>query len=233
MGRRSNQGNTVLGNIQQTPAPPPPATEYFYDNGYLRGARLYQTNNGQPIFYNQSFSTPDEQAIEAQATSYIRNLVNQAGEAFQLNPAQIENYRQAYLTPQVNALNDTYQQALGLATSQANLGGTLDSVGFNRYRVNELERSRAMDLANLEANATLKQYDLPRMQLAPFADAFNLYNAASQGQQTSQMNYFQPVLAGNELSNNTLQSAYRNLLGRQELLLESLRYTPPFYQSPY
>lgn len=233
MGRRSNRGNAVLSGVQQTPAPPPPATEYFYDDGFLRGARLYQTNNGQPVFFNQSFSTPDEQAIETQANQYIRGLVTQAGQAFQLTPEAIAQNRQAYLTPQLDALNSAYQDARGVAFNSANTGGTLDSVGFNRYLAGELERNRAKDLANLEANATLNQYDLPRRQLAPFQEAFNLYNAASQGQQTANLNYFNPVLQGNQLSNNTLQDSYRNLLSRQELMLRSLQYTPPFYQQQY
>ena len=225
-GKNKSSNQSAQSIVAATPTPPPPASEYYYENGTLKGKRLYGTDNGLPLFRNEIYTTPDEQAIDTQSTSLLRGLMGNVGSAFNLSPASIDAYKTAYKTPQITAVNDAYNQAKGQALNSANAAGTLGSVGFNDYMANQLEKNRANSLANIESQAEMLGYDLPRRVLAPYQDAFNLYSAASQGQQATAAQQLEPVLNGNQISNNTLQGAYGNLLQLKQL---QAQYAPEKY----
>ena len=99
----------------------------------------------------------------------------------------------------------------------ASTSGTRGSVGFNRYLANEIERNRAQGLADIENNAVTQGYNLPRLQLAGLSDAFNLFNAAKEGEQATSANSLNSVMQGNTLSNNTLSNIYQNQLQARQL----------------
>lgn len=194
------------------PTPPKPQNEYYYENGALRSSRIY--DKSQKGYINRSFSTPEEQAIENKATGYISDLVNKLPGAVNLSPEAIAQYRDAYANPQINALNDSYNQASGQALSAANARGMRNSVGFGKFTANELEKNRAQGLADIQANAKMMEYDLPNKLLMPYANQFNLINAALQGQQANVAQDLEPSFQGSQATNNFQLQNFANMMAQ-------------------
>lgn len=205
-----SKGNKSKSSAAAPPAPPPPQNEYFYENDKLRSQRVFDpAQNG---YVSKSFSTPTEQGIENQATDYIGSLVGKLPQELNLSPEKIAEYRNAYVNPQVNALNESYNQAKGQATQAAVSSGLQNSVGFGNYTANRLERNRAQGLADIQANAKMMEYDLPNKILSPYVNQFNLYNAALSGQQAQMSQDLEPAFQGSQAGNNAAQQNYQNQL---------------------
>ncbi len=200
-----------------TPVPeaPKPQNEYFYDNGFLRSDRVYDKGRGGYI--SNVYSTPEEQAIDKQATGFISQLVGQVPNAFNMTPEQQNAQIEAYAAPQRRALENSYNQALGTANMAANSSGMRNSVGFENYRADKLDKNRAEGLADIAANSELMRYQLPSMALKPYADAFNLYNAALSGEQAREMSSFEPAYQGSNAGNSFASSNYNNLVNYYQL----------------
>lgn len=199
----------------KAPAPPKPQNEYFYDDDMLRSSRVYDpAQNG---YVTKSYKTGAEKAIESQGSQFIADLIPQAQKAFNMTPEGIAEYRNAFAAPQQRALTESYNKALGGATSAANAQGMQNSVGFNRYLANELERNKAQGMADIEANAKLMEYQLPSMALQPYMDAFNLYNAGVSGEQARTMNQLQPAFTGSQAASNFALQNYNNQLAYHQM----------------
>lgn len=192
------------------PEPPKPQNEYFYDDGFLRSSRVY--NSGQKGYITNSYSTPEEQAIQNQATGFISDLVGRVPQAFNMTPEGLQAGVDAYTQPQMRALNESYNQASGAAKNAAASSGMTNSVGFNKYFADQIERNRAQGLADIAAGGEQMRYQLPRMALAPFTDAFNLYNAALSGEQAREMSQLEPAFQGSQAANNFALGNYQNQL---------------------
>lgn len=203
-----NKGGSSNSN-SSPPKPPESTNEYYYVDGTLQSSR---TKVGKNHWATNVYRTPEEQAIENQSLKFISDLVPQAQQAFDVSPEGIQAYKDAYTQPQIRALNQSYDQALGAATNSASSAGLRNSVGFENYRANQLDKNRAEGLADIAANAELMGYELPRQRLAPFADAFNLYNAALSGEQANQMATANPVMQGQSQSNAFNLGNYANMM---------------------
>ena len=214
MSKKSNESKTPAA-----PATPTPQSEFFLQDGVVKSQRVYDKNNplGKNAYTTQTFSTPDEQAIENKATGFISNLVDQVPNVFSMDPGQIAAQREAYAAPQRRALTDSYNEARGSLENAAAGAGMRNSIGFNRYLADRIEKNKAQGLADIEDNATQYQYNLPRMALAPYTDAFNLVNAALSGQQANTMNNVQPAFAGSQAASNFGLSNYGNQVQQYQL----------------
>lgn len=205
--------NKGSSDRSKPPPAPQPENEFYYVDGNLESSRTKGTTpDGQSGWMTNVYRTPQEKSIESQSLQFISDLVPQAAEAFNMSPEGIQQYKDAYTQPQVRALNEGYNQALGAATNAASSSGTRNSVGFEKYRANEIERNRAQGLADIEANAKMMEYQLPAMRLAPFVDAFNLYNAALSGEQANQMSTAGVAQQGSQMANNFALQNYGNQL---------------------
>jgi hypothetical protein len=193
------------GNSTPTPQAPGMQNEYYYDNGNLQSSRVY--DKGKNGYVNTTFADPNEQAIQTQATGFIKDLVSKAPQAFNMSPEGLQKGVDAYTQPQIAALNNSYNQAAGAAQNTGVASGTNNSVGFNRYFADQIEKNRAQGMADIQAGGGQLRYQLPSMALQPYSDAFNLYNAALNGQQAQTGQNLNAALQGNQLSNN---SAYNN-----------------------
>lgn len=194
------------------PQTPSPQNEFFYSGNNLRSQRVYDPNRGG--YVSTTFSTPQEQAIENQATGFISDLITRMPQDFNMSPERIDRYREDFAAPQRRALTDAYNDALGQANTTATSRGMRNSVGFNDYLASSLEKNRAQGLADIEANARLMEYELPRRALAPYADAFNLVNAALSGEQGRQFQSMEPAFQGSQAANNFMLSNYQNQMSR-------------------
>jgi len=190
------------------PAPPPPQNEYFYENDFLRSQRVHDP--AQNAYVTKSFSNPDEQAIEKKATGYISDMVNNFDQNMKLTPERIAEYGNAYALPQINALNESYNRAKGQADMAATSQGVRNSVGFGNYTGNVLERGRAQGLAEIAANRKMMELDLPNKMLMPYANQFNLINAALSGEQASMAQDREPAFQGSQAAQNAAQQNYQN-----------------------
>lgn len=212
---------------KKPPAPPPapkapdPQSERYYEDGFLRSERIYD-----PTFqgYNtRSFSTPEERGIQNQATGFINQLVGQVPGVFDLSQDSINQYKEAYAAPQRRALEESYNKATGQANLAAGAAGLKNSVGFEKFRANELERNKAQGLADIAANAELMGYDLPRKMLAPYADAFNLVNAALSGEQANTIANLEPAFQGSQAGSSAALGSHTGNLNAYQLNQQNQR----------
>lgn len=198
-----------------TPKPPKPQNEYFYDDGVLKSSRVYDGSKGG--YVTNSYKTGAERDIENMGSQFMADLIPQAQQAFNMSPESISEYKDAFANPQKQALTDSYNKALGDATSTANAQGVRNSVGFNKYLADNIEKNKAQGMADIEANAKLMEYQLPSMALQPYMDAFNLYNAGVSGEQARTMNQLQPSFTGSQAANNFALSNYNNQMAYHQM----------------
>jgi hypothetical protein len=205
------------------PAAPTPQNEYYYQDGNLVSQRVFDPNkNG---FIDTSFSTPDQQAIQKNSNQWINGLLGQAQSSFNMSPESLQAGVDAYTKPQYQALDNAYNQALGQTTSAANAGGMRNSVGFNDYLAKQLDKQKAQGYADIAAGGEQYRYQLPSMQLAPYMDAFNLANAAVNGQQAQTAQNLSYPFGGSQSSSGQAINNYQNQLnGFNSSLMGRLLY---------
>ena len=194
--------------VSPPPAAPQPQNEYYYEGDKLKSQRVYDKSlNG---YVTKSILTPDEQSIQNQGDQFIQSLFNDVPGL--LNPQNMEAQRKAFVDPQVRALEQSYRDTLGNAENGAASTGTLNSIGFENYKANQLDKNLAQGKADIEANAELQKYDLPRRQLAPYMDAYNLLSGALNGEQASVNQNLNPSFTGSQAASNFAASNYGNQL---------------------
>lgn len=192
------------------PAQPDPVSEWFYSGDQLQSERVYDKE--KKGYISKVYQSPEEQAIENKSTQFISGLVNDFTNNFDMSPAGQDQYINAYKNPQITALNRAYDDNLTKANTAANTMGTRNSVGFERFKANQLDKNRAEGLADIEANAEMMRYQLPSIMMAPYADAFNLANAALSGEQSRRMSSLEPSFQGSQAAEAAAQQRYANTL---------------------
>lgn len=218
MGSGSSPQPQYLQPPNQPQIAKSPPEQYYYQNGQLQSS-VTRNTRGTQYSINQ-YQTPAEQNIQKSATGFISNLVPQLNKQFGNMPQAQDQFRQNFASPQIAALNTSYDQALGRATNDANGAGTLNSVGFHNFDNNQIEKNRAQGLSDIQANASNASYDLPGKMIAPYADLFNIYNGALNGQQSQSFNTLQPV-------------QQQSQQGAQLYNAAANRYAPQLYTPPY
>jgi hypothetical protein len=201
---------------QPQPTAPKPSNEYYYQDGNLQSSRVY--DKGAKGYNTNSYSTPQEQAIQTNATQFISDLSSRIPQEFAMTPDQLDAGVKAYTDPQVAALNNSYNQASGQAKSAASARGMGNSVGFNNYFANQIEKNRAQGLADIAAGGEQMRYQLPSQRLAPFVDAFNLVNAGLSGQQSQVQANLNPSFQGSQATSNLQAGLYPNQLQAWQLM---------------
>lgn len=76
-----------------------------------------------------------------------------------ITAADYNSYVNAIYEPQKRELGNTYNQTLGRATMGANNAGVLNSVGFQNYRANQLDKNYANSLNDAYGKAQLSAQD--------------------------------------------------------------------------
>lgn len=201
-----------------TPAPaaPKPTSEYYYDNDRLASSRVYDKKT--KAYTTTSYNDPDELNIQQNATKFISDLSSRIPQEFAMTPDQLDAGVKAYTDPQMRALNDSYNKAYGTANTSANAMGTRNSVGFNSYLANQLEKNRAQGAADIAAGGEQLRYQLPSMRLAPFVDAFNLVNAGLSGTQAQTQAQLNPSFQGSQAASNLAAGLYPSQLQAWQLM---------------
>lgn len=190
-----------------------PLNAYTYQNGALTASMTYNPKLGGYQF--QNYLSPQQKAIYDNSEYGINNTLTGMSQALgNLSPATINQYEQEYMTPQVNQLNRSYNDAYGAAADAAGANGTLGSVGFDRYLGNNLEYNRAQSLANIQANAAIAGYNLPNLVMLPYVNELNTYQNALNNDQSNFSANQQPLQFGAQSANNFNLQNYPNLLNQ-------------------
>lgn len=211
MVSNSNSSNSKTNPV---PTAPTPQNSYYYENGVLKSSSMMDKSKDGIV--TNAYSTPQEQQIQNNATDYMGKLVGQIPNAVDLSPESMQKYSDAYAQPQINALNLAYNQAKGQATQAATSHGVQNSVGFGNYEANVLEKNRAQGLADIQSNAYLQGLDLPNQMLSPYVNQFNLYNAASTGQQAILNQNQNNAMQGSQVANNSASQTFQNQLAQYQ-----------------
>jgi len=206
-GRKNNNQST---NSVAPPPTPTPQNAYYYDNGNLKSSSVY--NKAQGGYVNNTYSTPAEAGIKNNSTGFINSLMAQAPNAFNMTPDALQRGVDAYTKPQIQALNNSYNQAEGGAQNAAAASGMTNSVGFGKYNADQIERNRAQGLADIAAGGEQMRYQLPSMAIQPYADAFNLAQGALNGQNVQTNTNLNPSFSGSQAGNSFALQNYQNQL---------------------
>lgn len=210
-GRKSNSNKSTI------PAPPTPTSEWYQENGVLKSQRVY--DDKKKGYVSDVFMTPQEQALEKNATQFLGDTVTGAQQAFTkwTDPAQQQQALQAYMDPQKRALNDSFNQSMGQFNTAASAGGMRGSVGAANYATKQLEAERARGLSDIEQSGQMMQFQLPGMALSPYMDAMNLFNSAYTGQNQAQAQNLEPSFQGSQAASNFNLQNYNNQLAYAQL----------------
>jgi hypothetical protein len=202
----------------KAPEAPKPENQFFMKNGQLQSSTVkYKAGDsptGQAGWVTNVTQTPEEKAIEAQSNQFISGLIPKVNGVM---GQDLSTYKQNFMAPQIAALNEGYNKSLGRARDVAGARGTNVSTGFEKYRVENIDRNRAQGMADIAANAELSAPDYMRSLLAPYADALNMYSAALGGQQAQTFNSADASLRGSQLGNSINSNAYANQLNQYQL----------------
>jgi hypothetical protein len=178
---------------------PPPQNEYFYNGNQLAAQRVFNpASNG---YESRTFLTPEQQAFQDQANQGLARVNSQMG-LIDTSAAGIDRYKQSLIAPQMQALENSYRRDLGDARGSANASGMMNSIGFEAYKANQLDRNKGELAANIANNAEMNKQDYVRKQFAPLMELANYYQGGLGNQQAQQMNYYSPTLQGSEAANN-------------------------------
>jgi len=192
---------------RKPPAAPPVASEYQYENGRLVGNRVYDPATG--AFSTSTFTTPEQQALQANAQSGLAGLLPQISQVVQ-SPETAQAQIGRFAAPQLRALNEAYDQSYTNANENAVASGLKNSVGFGRYITQNLDRNRALDAADIQSNAQ-SQY------LGQLSGLASLFGDTLSGERGYTSNYFGGLLSGSQAGNNAVNQNYQSRLQQFQL----------------
>lgn len=190
---------------------PDPVSEYFSVGGNPTSSRVYDPTT--KAYTTNVNLTSDQKAIQDNAYGFLSGLSKDASQAFDMSPEAIKSYSDAYKQPQIQALDDSYNKAIGNYDRAGATTGGRNSLGFARMLANEIEQPRAQGMADIEANTKMLETQLPAMQLQPYSQAANMFTSLLSGEQANNMANVNPSFQGSQASNAFNQANYANQLG--------------------
>ncbi len=177
--------------------------EYMVRDGKRLASRVWDPQLN--AYTSQINTSPWEQQTRNLSEQGIANIAGRIG---QINdPARIQSYVNAYKAPQVQALNDSYDQARGNLVNNATAMGMSNSAGFGGFLANQIEKNRAQGMADIENNAKLFELDAPNKMLAPEMNLYNLYNSALTGANANALDFYEPALQGSTSATSSRMNA--------------------------
>ena len=174
-------------------------------NGRQVSSRKYTPYQG----WKSSIDLPDyEQRSLVGAGRSIQQLYPQIQNALALNPNEQNRFTESLYQPQRQKLMDEYRNVLGETVGNANSSGMLDSIGFQNYRTNQLDKNLTQGLSDLYNQSYLQSFNLPQLKLAPMEQALNMYKGI-QGDITNRaMQTLEPSFQGSQAGTNWASTRY-------------------------
>lgn len=167
----------------------------------IGGNKLATSSLGPNGYSTKVNFDPNQQKIWDTSNKGIADLLGNIGGIVSTDPAKRESYRDQLYQPLADEITTNYDTARDRAYSRfASIGG-LNSLGFNRYNNNMIDKNENKALSQAFNSADLQSYQLPSMLLSPIQQALGIYSG-SQGQLYNQaMGAVGPTMQGQQLSN--------------------------------
>lgn len=167
----------------------------------IGGNKLASSTLGKNGYSTTVNFNPDQQRTWDTSNKGIADLLAGISGVVSTDPAKRESFRSQLYEPLAEDIRGNFDTARDKAYARfSNLGG-LNSLGFNRYNNNIIDKNENKALSQAFNSADLQSYQLPSMLLSPIQQALSLYSGA-QGQLYNQaMGATGPAMQGQQLSN--------------------------------
>ena len=120
---------------------------------------------------------PQEAILKANQYNLGNAAYTGAQNALAITPEKQQEYVDSIYNPVNNELTRTYTDMNNNWINQNAGSGTLNSLGFQNYRTNQLDRNLGESRSNAMSNAIVQGYDLPNKVLTPFMNAGAMANS--------------------------------------------------------
>lgn len=201
-----NRKTPYNGQYDQADGVRPLGRDYTYVNGRRVGGRNYNANTN--TFQNRISMPKMERRIYNQGLKGYNKMLGQVDNAMAVTPEERQRFVDELYNPNAAKLKDEYRSTLGDAMGAANSAGVMNSIGFENYRANQLDKNLMQGLSDLYSQANLQAYELPNLKLAPIANAMSLYDASAEGPFNRTMRMFEPSFQGFTTGNNLGMQRY-------------------------
>jgi len=184
-------------------AEPAPKNEVTYINGREVSSRLY--NPSTQTFTNSTNLSDIQADTLAKGEQAFAGLLDQVPGIVNPSEESRAQYQKSLYDPQAQKLQDSYNQTLGQAINAANAQGVSGSVGFERFRANQLDKNLNQGKAELENQTYLQSLQLPMIKLAPVLQALGIYDTSINSGNNQLMSQLNPSLQGSLASQGFAQ----------------------------
>lgn len=167
----------------------------------IGGNKLASSTLGPNGYSTKVSFSPDQQRTWDTSNKGIADLLSGVSGIVSTDPAKREAYRDQLYQPLADEIKTNFGTARDRAYSRfASIGG-LNSLGFNRYNNNMIDKNENKALSQAFNSSDLQSYSLPSLLLSPIQQALGLYSGA-QGQLYNQaMGAVTPAMQGQQASN--------------------------------
>jgi len=198
----------------QAQAQTAPTSERTYINGKEVSSRLY--NDSNRTYTDNIYLDPLEERALNSGKQQFADLLDQIRPNVAVNEQERQKFQDSLYQPQASRLKDEYFKTLGDAQGAANASGVMDSVGFENFRANQLDKNLMQGLSDLQNQSYLQSYDLPNLKLQPLISALSVFDTSINSPTQRALSLLDPSFQGSQAgSNNALQrfQAVQNRIG--------------------
>lgn len=211
-----------VGNVTQMPSSPVPYSSTSI-NGVKKGWSGYDSVTNQ---FAQGIQQSDEEKKQQLLNNQL--LINSLGGANNViqnlnDPKQREQDYLDLYNPAKSEVERAYNRDTGSAINNAATRGTLNSIGFQNYRTNELDRNYADTLGNLSSNARIQSLQIPGIRLAPYTDAAAMAQSGLDAQTQRELSLLDPSFRGQFMGANTLSQNFLDRLNALKMQNDTLQ----------
>ncbi len=189
------KGSSSQSTQQQTK----PVSERTYINGREVSSALY--NKGTNTYTNTMNLTPGEQGIMDTGVKSYGDLLGQVAPAIATTDAERQKYAQELYQPQAARVEDNYNKSIGEASGQAGSRGMMHSIGFGDYMVNQLNKNKEQQLADLMNQAQTQSYGLSSAKLEPIMQGLSVFDTSINAPQNRGLAMLNPSTQGAQSAN--------------------------------
>lgn len=204
----------------------PPMSEFTSINGRRVSDRQY--NSGSNSYFDNIYLDPLETNILETGKQSFSNLLNKVPGAVATTDAERKTFADALYNPQRDNLVNEYKNTLGEAVNAGNAAGTLNSIGFENYRANQLDKNLMEGLSQIRNQAEIQSYDLPNLKLDPIIRALSVYDTSINSPTQRGLQLLDPSFQGSQAANNFALQRFQ-VLANQPQKKSSRSFTSSFF----
>ncbi len=140
------------------------------------------------------------------AGSGLTGLLGKLSTAMDVSPEARDKYTQDLFNPVAGQINSEYDRQVDQSVNRFGAMGGLNSLGFNRFVTDRIEKNRARALSDAMSGASVAAYDLPGKITQPIINAIGVNDAVQGNAFNRVMAAVNPAFQGYQVvQNNALQ----------------------------